>query len=63
METPHPLTTHSELSKEEDELAENIKKLESDFPDRGNGNLPWVHIWGVSEPGLQHIAGRARYFA
>lgn len=61
METPHPSTTHSEQSKEEGELAENIKKLESEFSDRGN--LPWVHIWGVSEPGLQHVAGRAWYFA
>lgn len=37
--------------RKEDELAENIKNLEPDFSDRGNGNLPWVHIWGVSEPG------------
>lgn len=63
METPHPSTAYSERSKEEDELAEDLNKLESDFSDRGNGNLPWVHIWGVSEPGLQHIAGRAWYFA
>lgn len=48
METPHPSTTYSEWSKEEDELAEDIRKLESDFCDRGT--LPWVHIWGVSEP-------------
>lgn len=61
METPHPSTTYSEWSKEEDELAENIKKLESDVSDRGN--LPWVHTWGVSEPGLQHMAGRAWYSA
>lgn len=35
METPHPSPTYSERSKEEDELAENIRKLESDFCDRG----------------------------
>lgn len=54
METPHPSTTYSEWSKEEDELAENIKKLESGFSDRGD--LPRVHFWGVSEPRLQHRA-------
>lgn len=58
METPHPSTTYSEPRKEEDYLAENIKRLEPDFSDRGN--LPWAQIWGVSEPGLQ--PGRAWYF-